>query len=296
MRVGICQGSFNFLNLPIDKLTAKLKKIGFDCYDYGISGFWACNPIFNDNRDTWVKYFSNQRNMIEGEGMCVNQTHAVFPADFDKEQPFTFTQKVIDQLKREIEATAILGAKYIVIHPIKISFKHKDKEKDFHKNVEEFSKITPILQEFGIKNCMENLCFRDTLSNRFSQTGCSTPEDMLKYIDTLNKNCNNYCACLDVGHSNLIELNPADAVRKLKDKLEILHVNDNNGIHDQHKPIGMGIIDWKDFAKSLKEIDYQGVFSLEVSSFRNYYNLGEKTLWKMVEFCFESAKDLIENY
>ena len=296
MRVGISQGSFNFLNLPINKLTAKLKRIGFDCYDYGISGFNACNPIFNESRDTWVKHFSNQKNMIEGEGMCVNQTHAIFPADFDKEQPFTFTQEVIDQLRREIEATAILGAKYIVIHPLKISFKHKDKEKDFYKNVEEFSKITPILQEFDIKNCMENLCSRDALSNKFSQTGCSTPEDMIKYIDALNRNCNNYCACLDVGHSNLIELNPADAVRKLNDKLKILHVNDNNGILDQHKPIGMGIIDWKDFAKSLKEIDYQGVFSLEVSSFKNYYNLGEKALWKMVEFCYESAKCLIENY
>lgn len=296
MRVGISLGSFNFLNFPIEKLTAKLKRIGFDCYDYGISGFRACNPIFNESRDTWVKHFSNQRKMIEGEGMCVNQTHAIFPADFDNEQPFTFTQEVIDQLRREIEATAILGAKYIVIHPLKISFKHKDKEKDFYKNVEEFSKITPILQEFGIKNCMENLCSRDALSNKFSQTGCSTPEDMIKYIDALNRNCNNYCACLDVGHSNLIELNPADAVRKLNDKLKILHVNDNNGILDQHKPIGMGIIDWKDFTKSLKEINYQGVFSLEVSSFKNYLNLGEKALWKMVEFCYESAKGLIEIY
>ena len=118
---------------------------------------------------------------------------------------------------------------------------------------------------------------------------------MIKYVDSLNDNCNNYCACLDVGHSNLIDLSPAEAVRKLKDKLEVLHVSDNNGILDQHNPIGMGIIDWKDLAKSLKEINFQGVFSLEVSSFRKYYALGEKALWKMVEFCFESAKSLLEN-
>ena len=44
----------------------------------------------------------------------------------------------------------------------------------------------------------------------------------------------------------------------------MLHVHDNNGKYDQHLVPLMGVIDFKEFGKALKEIGFDGVFSLEL--------------------------------
>ncbi len=294
MKIGITSESFNFLGLKRDQISSKLKKIGFDCYDYSLCGAWATpKPIFNESRETWVNYFKEERKMLEGEGMTVNQTHAIFRSDFDPDNMYFFTPMVIEELKREIEATAILGAKYIIIHPINIARKWVDKQLDFERNMTEFSKVAPILKEFGVKNAVENMFGWDPDTGRNCHTGCSTTEDMIRYLDGLNDR-KAFCNCLDVGHMNIHNINPADTVRALGDRLEVLHVHDNNGTTDQHNPIGLGIIDWQDFAKSLQEIDYKGVFSMEVSSYKKYAKLGEKAIWKMVEFTYEGAKAVVD--
>ncbi len=290
MKTGITSETFEFLGLKRNQITEKLKKVGFDCYDYALCGEWATpKPIFSQPKEVWVNHYKEERKMIEGEGMTVNQTHATFRSDFDPEHLYEFTPMVIDQLKREIEATAILGAKYIVIHPINMAIKWKNKQEDFERNMTEFAKLAPILKEFGVKNGVENMFAWDADTGRNCHTGCSTTEDLIRYLDGLNDR-EAFCNCLDVGHMNIHHINPADTVRKLGDRMELMHVHDNNGNTDQHLPIGLGIIDWEDFASALKEINYKGVLSLEVSSFKKYAKLGEQALWDMVKYTYEGAK------
>jgi sugar phosphate isomerase/epimerase len=294
MKIGLLSSGLDNLNLSRKDVTKKLKSIGYDSYDYSLYGDWATpNKIFNQPREGWVNHFKEERKIIEGEGMNVNQTHAIFRSDFDPDNMYYFTPMVIDQLKKEIEATALLGAKYIVIHPINIANKWRNKELDFERNMTEFAKITPILKEFGVKNGVENMFTWDPESGRNCQTGCSTTEDMIRYLDGLNDR-DAFCNCLDIGHMNIHQINPADTIRALGDRLEIIHAHDNNGNTDQHNPIGLGIIDWDDVVKALKEINYKGVFSLEVG-FNKYVKFGEEAVWKMVEYAYESAKNLIED-
>ena len=54
-----------------------------------------------------------------------------------------------------------------------------------------------------------------------------------------------------------------DVIRKLGSLVEVLHIHDNNGIKDQHKIVGTGIIDWKDTLSALEEIGYSGYYNLE---------------------------------
>ena len=49
----------------------------------------------------------------------------------------------------------------------------------------------------------------------------------------------NLCFCYDTGH-NLI--NNSDYISNLNDRLEIIHLSDNNGIDDSHLGIGRGIL------------------------------------------------------
>ena len=55
----------------------------------------------------------------------------------------------------------------------------------------------------------------------------------------------------------------ADAVKTFGNKLKIMHVHDNSGRGDEHKHPYYGILDWKKYAAALRDIGFDGVFSLE---------------------------------
>ena len=58
----------------------------------------------------------------------------------------------------------------------------------------------------------------------------------------------NLCFCYDTGH-NLI--NNSDYISNLNDRLEIIHLSDNNGIDDSHLGIGRGILHENEIKKLL---------------------------------------------
>ena len=69
--------------------------------------------------------------------------------------------------------------------------------------------------------------------------------------------------CLDTGHANVFHDDLAADVRLLGNDLATLHVHDNKGNWDQHLIPYMGNIKWDEFLSALKEIGYNGCFTLE---------------------------------
>jgi len=85
--------------------------------------------------------------------------------------------------------------------------------------------------------------------------------------------------CLDTGHLNLATPGPGKYVRACGKRLVLLHLHDNHGMHDRPK-VEQGYwyeddlhippyffknsVDWRDFIAVLHEIDYQGVWNLEL--------------------------------
>lgn len=76
--------------------------------------------------------------------------------------------------------------------------------------------------------------------------------------------------CWDTGHSNLTEgtINRAD---KIKDRLCVLHVHDNNGKSDQHRIPFSGTVDWKRAVEIIAASPYDKPFSLELMKDRRRY-------------------------
>lgn len=67
---------------------------------------------------------------------------------------------------------------------------------------------------------------------------------------------------LDVAHANL----NSEVYRFLKnhgDKIMHIHVSDNNGITDQHLPIGEGVINWSRVLDSVKAVGFSGWMVIE---------------------------------
>lgn len=154
MKIGIAQEFNKFYKS--DEIFSRLKKIGYDGVDYPLSSTYCCpDPLFSRPRSEWVKHFEEVAAALKLNGMEALQTHATFSTNFDGET--RLSQRCLDQYKREIEATAILGSPYIVIHPINIALYGRDKQLDYDVNMEAFALLEPILKQHNVKLGVENM-------------------------------------------------------------------------------------------------------------------------------------------
>lgn len=267
-----------------------IKSIGYDGVDYTIGyAYHQADPIFSEPRETWLKKFGEVASAMKASGLEAFQTHATFPTD--RFAPGEFDEKCLDIYKKEIEVTAMLGAPYIVIHPLAIAVNHARKDEDYAANMRAFEMLDPVLSEFGVKLGVENMFVWDGLRHRHCATGCSTPEDMIAYIDgTRSKN---FVGCLDTGHMFINSIEPAEAVRKLGSRLKLLHVHDNEGGHDLHTAPGTCRIDWTDFARALGEVGYDGAMCLE-TSFASVGKIAPELMWDYARYAYAVARRLAD--
>lgn len=83
----------------------------------------------------------------------------------------------------------------------------------------------------------------------------------IKYIIE-RSNCFNLKFILDTGHANVSEYLIDDYLFELREELMHVHINDNNGLRDEHVRIGLGDIDFKKFIANNK--DYKNLYCLEI--------------------------------
>lgn len=75
----------------------------------------------------------------------------------------------------------------------------------------------------------------------------------------------------DSGHGNMAPGNGLEHIAGLKERLEVLHLNDNDGIADLHMSIGTGTVDWERMAEIIATSHYAETgrpMSLELSMMR----------------------------
>jgi len=73
---------------------------------------------------------------------------------------------------------------------------------------------------------------------------------------------------LNVAHANLLKGGVPPFLQALGDKLGNVQISDNNGITDDHLPIGEGTVDFVSLIRQLKKMNYQGTLSLSVAKDR----------------------------
>jgi acyl-CoA thioesterase FadM len=99
-------------------------------------------------------------------------------------------------------------------------------EYHFEKNMEFFSALTPIARELGVKIGIENLWHQSPLTNNIYGVTCADPKEHLRYVTSLGAP-DVFAACLNVGHTALVDRKPQDAIRILgADVLGALHIHD----------------------------------------------------------------------
>ncbi len=120
---------------------------------------------------------------------------------------------------------------------------------------------------------------------------CSTPEEFADYLDSLDSKY--FTACLDVGHCGLVGFDEANFIKALGTKrLKALHIHDNDFKDDLHTLPFMAKLNWDSITGALKEIKYEGDFTLEADGF--FKNIPDDFLPVAYKFMHDTGRYLIK--
>ena len=114
--------------------------------------------------------------------------------------------------------------------------------------------ILPVARGLGIPLALENMPGDtwEVLDRLFADT----PPDLVGL-------------CYDSGHANIVvKGRPADGIEHLErhlDRLQALHLHDNDGTGDQHRPPFYGTVDWPRLVSDIRRSAYPRMLSFELA-------------------------------
>jgi sugar phosphate isomerase/epimerase len=184
-------------------------------------------------------------------------------------------------LKRAIECTAEAGGQICVIHP--------DNNKSPEENREMYLELLPFAKEMGVKIATENMWNWNKEWDHSTFAACATARDFNAHLDAVNDP--SFVACLDLGHAEMQGSGDGavNMILALGDRLQALHIHDNDRLHDSHQiPFSMNM-DFVAITKALKEIGYQGYATLEAERYLKDFAL-EQVLKGMEDMAFAARR------
>ncbi len=259
-----------------EKAVELVAKSGFDAWDFSM--FQMCenkkgvlvptnHPTAQDN---YLEFARKLKQIGLDNGIVCNQGHAPFPS----------SPKSGYYLKRAIECVAEAGGDICIIHPMNDGTPEE--------NAEMYFELLPFAKEHNVKIATENMWNWKKFHRHSCFAACATPESFNAHLDVVNDDY--FVACLDIGHAEMkgSDTTAPEMIKALGNRLKALHIHDNDKLHDSHQiPFSMNI-DFVAVVNALKEINYDGYFTLEASRYlENFSNekvsAGVKDLYNAAE-------------
>jgi len=239
-----------------------IARAGFDGWD--LSMFAMCrydwktssviqtgHPLSGPNALSFVRKL---KQIGLDNGIRCNQSHAPFPSA---------CPPIRDHLKLAIECTAEAGGEICIIHP--------DNNATPEENAAMYFERLPFAKSCGVKIATENMWNWDDEKGHSSFAACATPASFNAHLDAVHDP--SFVACLDIGHAEMVGSGTGapDMIRALGSRLQAVHIHDNDQLHDSHQiPFSMKI-NFLSVIQALKDIDYQGWFTLEADQYLSAY-------------------------
>ncbi len=249
---------------------AKLvSKAGFKMLDY-------TPPLLKDN---WKSLMQEHLKIFDEYGLKVHQTHAPF------NRYGSYGDKYNVCLERCAEATAIMGAEFMVTHGDEFDFDNLSfsPEAALEYNYKLFLPYVELAEKNGYKMAFETV-FEDGFKNTKRFT--SNDDDLLKLITSFESS--SVVCCWDSGHAKIsIGRNAPDVIRKFGSLIQCTHLHDNAG-SDSHQTPMTGDIDWMSVMPAFHDIDYKGVLNVEYA----HGSIPEKLMENYIQYTFDSVKYL----
>lgn len=209
-------------------------------------------PEFFLNSDE--KRIENTAKEFVARGIKINAVHAPFDNDYNLSNLDADRRKnAIEVHKDLIYKVSYAKVPIIVVHPGSNARSEEEIRKMNELSKDSLYQIIGTAEELNVKISLENM-----------MPGCpgSQVKDIIEIIEEINSPF--LGACFDTGHAhacgNIIEF-----LSTLKGKITNVHLNDNDGTWDMHLQPPYGTADWQGFIKTLREIEYEGVMTIEAS-------------------------------
>ena len=237
------------------------KKAGFDYLD--MSFFAYCRNDGEMTKENWRDWICQVKECADQNGIRFRQTHGNFVLGLQWDDPaFPEGKDLLALNTRCAEASKILGAEWMVVHPMNLP-----RQPVYNRGVNKAANLAylaPVIEkakEVGIGIAVENMV--DFSRNMRRYCG-GDPEELLDLVDTINDPA--VGICLDTGHACLTSIDVPSYIRLAGDRLKALHINDNRQKGDEHLLPFDGLVDWQGVAQALRDIGYDHDYSFEVRS------------------------------
>ena len=272
----ISVSTFGAFTLGIDEGLRAIAEAGFDAIDLGLDSVFAQKDTIDEAYEAYLLDEKRIRETINAVkeglkkyGLTIGQAHAPNAYVPRKPKETEIMRKCVEKCFAICEE---LDCRHLVIHPIcdgSARYPSLTKEDEIRENMSYFSSIIPLLKKHNVVCCLENAYSLDWGTKKAYACACSDMAEANRYIDDLNALAGEkrFAFCLDTGHALMIGTDIYNAIKMLGDRLEILHVHDNDGYLDEHTAAFLGVCNWGRFIKSLREFGYKGNINMETSSF-----------------------------
>lgn len=266
--------------VPIAEAVEFLASAGFEAIDVNFSASiykseFAHEPILDG--DDWRARVLDLKKTIQRCGLTAAHSHAPFGFEYSNlEDPDH--ELYLTMMYRSIEATAMLEAPYVVVHPALSG----DKERTLiPESIDALKPYAAFARRNGVTLAVENMV-------------STSASEIIKIADALD-----IVICWDVGHANINGMDQIAALRAIGSRVKTIHLHDNYGLigksygdnnhSDRHNPPFIGNLDWPALLEVLFEIGYDGTFNYEV----NASNVPVALHMEHVVYLVEAAKVLL---
>ncbi len=253
MKIGITSGKIAHLG---KERYEKIKKFGFDAIDFTMMD--TGSPIYTCREEELPSLIEAEKALIVQSGIEISQTHGpwTYPTKDGTEEERAVSLAL---MHRAVCATALLGCRYMVVHPVFPFGTHEPTEvadETFAINVAFFRALMPTARAHGVTVCLENMPFH--------HYALSHPKDILRVIAAVNDP--HFAMCLDTGHVGVFPtLDLYEEMLRVKDAVRVFHIHDNDTAHDLHQLPLFGKMDFAPFARAWRELYADATFSFETA-------------------------------
>jgi fructoselysine 3-epimerase len=239
-----------FVNYSLADTITQIAGAGYQGIDV-----WAGRPHAY-RRDHSPAQLARLRQQIEANHLTVP---SVLPAFFRYPHSLSSPNQIIrqdsiDYVRQCADSAAALGAPVVLIVPTQ-ALNGQSHEDARQRLLDSVHTLAAYVQQYKLKLGVEP-------ANRMVTNLVNTAGDALALIADLGTS--NVGVVLDSGHINLSGESAQDEITKLGPALLQIHLNDNNGHHQQNAIPGEGTFDFAALLNFLAQSGYDGFLSLEL--------------------------------
>ena len=240
--------------VPVNECIPRLAAAGYEAVDISFCHSIDQHiPVYKNgieiNGDNWEFWVEETIGVLNACGIPATQAHAPFYNVLSSNIPMRDYWE--EMVCRSVVASGRMGIDWIVFHAGFLP-ESSSERLNLEKNVEYFLPHLELAAKSGTGIAIENMF--DPMSDKNSRGRrrfASGIDELLGLVDHLAEHYDNVGVCWDFGHGNEMAMNQEECLRMVGKRLKCLHVNDNNGVLDDHILPFSGSIDWHSMMRIL---------------------------------------------